>query len=197
MRSKPLQQLWAVVDDRTGLSALIGPILRHPVPPDAKWAYVFGSATLTALLVQVVTGMVLATIYVSSANEAYQSLQFITNDALFGRLVRGMHFYGASAMVLLVGIHAAQTFLHGSYKFPREVNWLSGVGLLGLTLAMGFTGQLLRWDQNAIWSVVVGAEQAARAPFVGTAMARFLLAGETIGGATLSRFFAFHVFKLY
>ncbi|MCB0109665.1 MAG: cytochrome b N-terminal domain-containing protein, partial [Caldilineaceae bacterium] len=188
------QRLWSVIDDRMGISALVGPILHHPVPPDAKWAYVFGSATLTAFLVQVITGIGLATTYVSSAGEAYQSLQFITNEAWFGNLLRGMHFYGASAMVLLVGIHAARTFLYGAYKFPREINWLSGVGLLGLTLVMGFTGQLLRWDQNAIWSVVVGAEQAARAPWVGNALARFLLAGETIGGATLSRFFAFHVF---
>lgn len=189
-----LKQIWTWFDDRTGLSEVIGPIARHPVPPGTGWWYVFGSATLFVFILQVVTGIALATAYISSTADAYSSLQFITHDALLGNVLRGMHFWGASAMILLIGIHVIRVFLMGSYKFPREINWLTGAGLLLLTLGMGFTGQLLRWDQNAVWSIVVGAEQAGQAPVLGQTLARFILAGDVVGGATLSRFFAFHVF---
>jgi ubiquinol-cytochrome c reductase cytochrome b subunit len=189
-----LIRAWKWFDDRIGYSKIVDPLARHQVPPKVGWYYVFGSATLACFLMQVFTGSVLATTYVSSASGAYDSLKYITHDSLFGSFMRGLHYFGASAMILLIGIHALRVFLTGSFKFPREMNWLTGGALLLLTVTMGFTGQLLRYDQNGMWSAVIAAEQAGRVPWIGPWLASFILAGDTLGAATLSRFFAAHVF---
>lgn len=183
-------------DERMGLGEVILPIITHPIPKRVNWWYVFGSATLTAFIAQVVTGIALAMVYVPSTESAYQSLQFISTQTPLGSVIRGMHYWGATAMVVLISIHACRVFLMGSFKYPREVNWLTGSILFLLTLAMAFSGQLLRWDQTAYWSVSVAAAQASRTPFIGTWLGHVVIAGNVIGGATLTRFFATHVFLI-
>jgi ubiquinol-cytochrome c reductase cytochrome b subunit len=182
-------------DDVTGVSRTVVPILTHVVPHArrTRWFYVFGSATLFVFLLQVVTGIALSSAYVTGSGQAYDSLRFITDNPL-GRIIRGIHYFGASAMIILIGIHTIRVYLMGSYKYPRQMNWLTGAGLLLFTLLMAFTGQLLRWDQTGFWTAVVAAEQAGKTPVIGTWLARFVLAGSVPGGATLSRFFSAHVF---
>ncbi|QDT64942.1 cytochrome b N-terminal domain-containing protein [Calycomorphotria hydatis] len=196
MARQQLQQVGKWLDQRSGFSDYVVPLITHIVPDNARWWYVFGSATLMAFFVQVFSGICLAMIYVPGGDQAYESLKYITETAPMGSIVRGMHFYGATAMVVLAVIHMTQVYLHATYKYPREMNWMSGVVLLFVVLGMAFTGQLLRWDANGVWSVTVAAEMAGRAPLVGPMISRFIMGGETVGGSTLSRFFAIHVFIL-
>ena len=195
-----MRRVLAWFGERLELEDSVLAVLRHPVPAALErpigWWYVFGSATLAVFVVQVATGVGLAMTYVPAPNSARDSLEFITNGATLGGVVRGIHYWGAAAMVVLVLIHMSQVFLFGAYKYPREINWLSGSLLLLATLAMAFTGQLLRWDQDAFWAIVVAAEQAARAPFIGELLAKLVIAGQNVGGATLTRFYATHVFLI-
>lgn len=190
------RRLYQWLDTRLSIGSVILPIVEHPVPRNIDWWYVLGSATLVAFIFQIITGVALAMSYVPAPNSAYDSLNFITNEAVLGSLIRGIHYFGASAMVILIACHAAHVFVIGSYKFPREINWLTGTVLLFLTLGMAFTGQLLRWDQDAYWAVVVAAEQVGKTPVIGQELAQLVVAGQTVGGATLTRFYATHVFLL-
>lgn len=191
-----LRQIWRWLDDRGAVTAMVKPMVTHLVPPGSRWWYVFGSATLFAFLLQVVTGVALCSIYVPSAGQAFESVRYLTESAPFGRIVRGIHYFGASAMVLFVGVHMVRVYLMAAYKYPRELNWVTGVVLLLLTVATAFTGQVLRWDQNSVWTAVIGADQAARVPGIGNWLVRLFLSGDNLSGATLSHFFVFHVFIL-
>ena len=184
-------------DQRLQLGRPIREVMEHPVPRQtASWWYVFGSAALTVFLFQIVTGILLALVYVPSAGEAWSSLQTLNHQITLGWFIRALHGWGSNFMLAIVIIHLVQVFLFGAYKFPRELTWVLGVFLLLFTLGMAFTGQVLRFDQDAYWGLGIGASIASRVPILGPALVKLLLGGPIIAGATLSRFFALHVFVI-
>ncbi len=192
-----LTQIGEWFDRRLQLAAPIREVAEHPVPRNtASWWYVFGSAALTVFLLQLVTGILLALIYVPSAGEAWSSLQALNHDITLGWFIRALHGWGSNFMVAIVLIHMVQVFLFGAYKFPRELTWIVGVFLLLMTLGMAFSGQVLRFDQDAYWGLGIGASIASRVPIAGPAIVKLMLGGPIIAGATLSRFFALHVFVI-
>ena len=205
-RTKKQSKLMTVVnapldwlEDRTALpgrSGLVGGVkyfLFRNVPRDTNWWHTLGSATLTAFLVQLATGVILAMYYSPHPDTAYQSIERITNDLTLGWLVRGMHKWGASVFIILMFFHMARVFLFGAYKYPRELNWIVGVLILVTGMLEGFTGYLLPWDQTAYWASVVGINLNGTAPFLGPFLAWFLQSGAEIGGETLTRFYALHM----
>jgi len=184
-------------DRRLQLAAPIREAARHRVPRNtASWWYVFGSAALAIFILQVVTGILLALIYVPSAGQAWSSLQALNHDVTLGWFIRAMHGWGSNFMVAIVLIHMMQVFLFGAYKFPRELTWIIGVFLLLMTLGMAFSGQVLRFDQDAYWGLGIGASITSRFPIIGPWAVNLLLGGPIIAGATLSRFFTLHVFVI-
>src|ERR1700720_2857366 len=184
-------------DRRLQLAAPLREIAEHPVPKStASWWYVFGSAALVVFLLQLVTGIILAFVYVPSASEAWNSLQSLNHGISLGWFIRALHGWGSNFMVAIVLIHMVQVFLFGAYKFPRELTWIVGVFLLLVTLGMAFTGQVLRFDQDAYWGLGIGASIASRVPLMGPSIVKLMLGGPIIAGATLSRFFALHVFVI-
>jgi ubiquinol-cytochrome c reductase cytochrome b subunit len=192
-----IARIGAWIDERLKLGNTLRETAEHPVPREtASWFYVFGSAALTVFLLQIVTGILLALIYVPSAGEAWSSLQVLNHDIALGWFIRALHGWGSNFMIAVVLIHMVQVFLFGAYKYPRELTWILGVFLLLVTLGMGFTGQVLRFDQDAYWGLGIGASIASRVPLVGPWIVNLLLGGPIIAGATLSRFFALHVFVI-
>src|SRR5712664_1252903 len=183
------------LDARLQLGSSIRETMEHPVPREtASWFYVFGSAAFVVFLLQIVTGIMLALIYVPSAGEAWSSLQSLNHNVALGWFIRGLHGWGSNFMVAIVLIHMVQVFLFGAYKYPRELTWIVGVLLLLVTLGMAFTGQVLRFDQDAYWGLGIGASIVSRVPVIGPWAVNLMLGGPIIAGATLSRFFALHVF---
>ncbi len=185
------------LDARLQLGSSIRETMDDPVPREtASWFYVFGSAAFVVFMLQIVTGIMLALIYVPSAGEAWNSLQTLNHNVALGWFIRGLHGWGSNFMVAIVLIHMVQVFLFGAYKYPRELTWIVGVLLLLVTLGMAFTGQVLRFDQDAYWGLGIGASIASRVPLMGHSIVNLMLGGPIIAGATLSRFFALHVFVI-
>jgi ubiquinol-cytochrome c reductase cytochrome b subunit len=190
-----LREFGQWLDERLGVGAPLAEVTGHRVPRQtASWWYVFGSGTLVLFVIQVVTGICLATVYVPSAAGAWQSLEVLNYEQPLGWYLRAVHGWGSNFMVAMMSIHMAQVFLFGAYKYPRELTWIAGVFLLLCTLGMAFTGQVLRFDQDAYWGLGIGAAIAGRAPLVGREVVHLLLGGPIIAGETLSRFFTLHVF---
>jgi menaquinol-cytochrome c reductase cytochrome b subunit len=184
------------LDERTGASPIVRSMLYRKVPKGTNWFYTLGSATLFAFVSQAVTGVFLAMYYEPDPSRAYTSASHITNDVFLGELVRAMHKWGATVMIILIFLHMGRTFVFGAYKYPRELNWVIGVVLLVLTLAMGLTGYLLPFDQRSFWATVVAVNINASGPIMGPYLADFLRAGAEFGPTTISRFYALHMLAI-
>jgi quinol-cytochrome oxidoreductase complex cytochrome b subunit len=181
------------IDERTAAVRATKWFLFRNVPRDISWGQTLGSAALTAFIVQALTGAILAMYYKPDPNSAYESIQNITNDVWAGWLVRGMHKWGASVFIILLFLHMGRVFLFGAYKYPRELNWITGVLILVTGMLMGFTGYLLPWDQTAYWATAVGINLNGTAPFAGPWLAQFLATGPEIGSETLAKYYALHM----
>lgn len=183
------------LDERLGWRGVWEAIFLRKLPK-VNWAYTLGSAALFVALLQIVTGILLTIYYVPTPDYAYDTVQFITYDVTGGWLIRGLHHYGASTLILLSVLHLVRVVIYGSYKFPREVTWLSGVFLLLVTLGFGFTGYLLPWDQKAYWATTVGTNIAGVTPGIGDWLLRVMRGGQELSEVTLARFYGVHVWVL-
>jgi menaquinol-cytochrome c reductase cytochrome b subunit len=181
------------LDERTGSTPFLRAFLFRKTPQGTNWYYTLGSATMFAFVNQAVTGVFLAMYYNPSTTQAYGSVRHMINDVFLGEIVRGMHKWGSTVMVVLVFLHMGRVFFFGAYKYPRELNWIIGVVLLILTMAMAFTGYLLPFDQRSFWATVVGVNINASGPILGPYLADFLRGGSEFGATTLSRFYSIHM----
>jgi quinol-cytochrome oxidoreductase complex cytochrome b subunit len=182
------------IDERLELGTLLEVLLRKPVPAHARtWFFCLGGVTFFLFLVQGVTGIMLSLYYKPTSREAYESILFIMNNVRFGWLIRSIHSWSASAMILFCFLHMLRVYIMAAYKSPRELNWVAGMGLLGLTMVFGFTGYLLPWDQKALWGTTIGSEIMGAVPLVGPFLLQLLRAGTEVAGLTLTRFYGLHV----
>jgi hypothetical protein len=182
------------VDERYQISEPLSKILKKPVPMYAlHWWYCLGGITAFLFVVQGLTGIMLAFYYKPTAADAYASIQFIENEVRFGPAIRMIHHWAANGMIVMCIAHMLRVFIMGAYKRPRELNWVSGVLLLILTLAFGFTGYLLPWDQRAFWATTVGTQIAGAVPAIGNLVLVYLRVGWNVNEATLGRLYALHI----
>ncbi len=191
-----LSRVVAWFDERLDITQVWRAIFLRKIPKGVNWWYTLGSATLFLFTIQVATGIFLAMYYSPTPDHAYDSINYIMNDVAFGPIVRGLHHWSASLMIVMIVLHMLRTFVMAAYKYPREATWSVGVLLLLLVLAFGFTGYLLPWDEKAYWATVVGTSIVGSAPVVGDFILRVVRGAQDIGALTLARFYAVHVFLL-
>jgi quinol-cytochrome oxidoreductase complex cytochrome b subunit len=188
-------RIYEWLDERLGLKTIYDVVLDRKIPK-VNWAFTLGSASLFLVVTQGVTGILLSAYYVPHPEQAYDSIQYIMNDVSFGWLIRGIHHWGATLMVVLVFLHMLRTFFYAAYKYPREITWITGVLLLLVTLGMGFTGYLLPWNQRAYWATTVGTSIVETIPWIGSFLMEALRGGVELSTLTLARFFSAHVWIL-
>lgn len=181
---------------RTGYRHGLSAALDEPLPSGTGWLFTLGSVLLFLLVVQILSGAVLALYYAPTPDHAHDSVRFITEAVPLGWLVRGLHYFGASALVIVAVLHLLRVVALGSYKAPRELTWVSGVVMFLLILAFALTGYLLPWDQRAYWATVVTINIAKLTPLAGEQMAALLSGGAEIGALTLTRWYGLHVLFL-
>jgi quinol-cytochrome oxidoreductase complex cytochrome b subunit len=183
------------LDERTSWQEIWNAIFLRKVPK-VNWFFTLGSASLFVAINQAITGILLTIYYVPTPDHAYDSVQYISTQVPLGWLIRGLHHWGASLMIILVVLHMLRVILYGAYKFPREVTWFTGVILLLVVIGFGFTGYLLPWDQKAFWATTVGTQIAGTPPLIGDYLLRIIRGGTEISAVTLVRFFGTHVWVL-
>ena len=183
------------LDERIGWRQVWEAIFLRKIPK-VNWFFTLGSASLFVAVNQIVTGILLTIYYVPTPDHAYDSVNFISTQVPAGWLIRGLHHWGASAMVVLVVLHMIRVILYGAYKYPREVTWFTGVILLIVVIGFGFTGYLLPWDQKAFWATTVGTRIAGTPPLIGDWILRVVRGGGELSALTLARFYGVHVWVL-
>lgn len=197
------QRIYQWLDERLNIGPLWRDLADHEVPEHVNpahhfsaFVYCFGGLTFFITVIQILSGMFLTMYYVPDIMNAYQSVKYLQNEVAFGVIVRGMHHWGASLVIVMLFLHTLRVFFTGAYKSPREMNWVVGMLIFFVMLALGFTGYLLPWDQKAYWATQVGVKIAGSVPLIGPYIETFLKGGDVLGAQTLARFFAIHVFFL-
>lgn len=198
-----LTRLYNWVDERLDITPMWRDLADHEVPEHVNpahhfsaFVYCFGGLTFFVTVIQILSGMFLTMYYVPDITNAYETVHYLQNEVAYGKIVRGMHHWGASLVIVMMFLHTLRVFFQGAYKKPRELNWIVGVLIFMVMLGLGFTGYLLPWDMKAYYATMVGLEIASSAPLIGDYAAALLSGGDLIGAQTLARFFAIHVFFL-
>ncbi len=181
------------IEERLEIKKHIDGFLYRQVPRGVGWWYTLGSATMVCFILLLFTGLFLMMNYSPSPDHAYESIQYIMNEIPFGSVIRSIHFWSATSMVVLIGLHGMRTFFMAAYRYPREITWVVGTALFMMVMVAAFTGYLLPWDQRAFWATNVGVGIAGEVPFIGPWLQKVLIGGPRIGAVTLTRLFTFHV----